>query len=114
MKTADLLSLSISYQSQIWLPIEMEMSIYNVLNSIQSAELESEIEQLRNCLAKEDLEAFAMYKRSLPAVTFCGTFDKQRKTEFLKDYNAIMVLDIDKLDPADLDRTCAVLSGEKR
>ena len=112
MNTTDLLPLSVSYQSQIWLPIEKEVSIGNVLTSIQSGELDREIMQIRDSLAKGDMESFAMHKRSLPAVTFCASFDGQRKTEFLKDYNAVMVLDIDKLDPEELETTAAILQSD--
>ena len=112
MNTEDILPLSISYQSQIWMPIDKEVSIDAALYSIQSAVLGPEIDQLRDCLAKGDLEAFAMHKRSLPAVTFCASFDGQRKTGLLKDYNAVMVLDIDKLEPDELERVADILASD--
>lgn len=112
MDTQQVLSLPVSWQSQIWLPVEKEITIYAALNLIQSGELETEIEQIRHFMAIEDMDAFAMYKRSLPAVTFCGCFDHQRKTENLKVYNYLLVLDVDKLEPAALEQTAAVLDQD--
>lgn len=112
MDTQQLLSLPVSWQSQIWLPIEKEITIYAVLNKIQSGELEAEIDQIRHFQSAGDLESFTMYKRGLPAVTFCGRFDHQRKRETLKAYNYILVLDIDKLNEKELEETAGVLEQD--
>lgn len=112
METQKLLSLPVSWQSQIWLPIDKEITIYAVLHKIQSGELEAEIDQIRNFQAAGDMDSFTMYKRRLPAVTFCGRFDHQRKTETLKSYNYILVLDIDKLNARELGDTAGVLEQD--
>jgi len=112
MDTKHLLSLSVSLQNKIWLPIETDISVYDALNMIQTGNLETEVEKLRDYLHKGDMESFSMYKRSLPAVTFCGCFDRQRKTENLKNYNSVLVLDIDKLEGDILDRTAAILEAD--
>jgi len=112
MDTQQLLSLPVSWQSQIWLPIERETTIYSVLNIIQAGQLETEIEQIRQFKASGDTEAFSMSKRSLPAVTFCGCFDQQRKTDTLKVYNYILVLDIDKLESESLEQTADLLEED--
>ena len=112
MDTKHLLALPVSLQPKIWLPIEQEISIEDVLNRIQSGQLEAEINQIRQFLRDGELESFAMYKRSLPAVTFCGLFDHQRKTENLKNYNYVLVLDIDKLSAEELDQVGSVLEQD--
>ena len=112
MDTKHLLSLKVSLQPKIWLPIEKEISIEAVLNKIQSCQLEAEIDRIRQLLYAGEMESFAMYKRSLPAVTFCGCFDRQRRTENLKNYNYVLVLDIDKLAAGELDRTADILEQD--
>jgi len=112
METKHLLNLKVSLQPKIWLPVDKEISIEDVLNTIQSCQLEPEIEQVRQFLLEKDMDSFAMYKRGLPAVTFCGCFDHQRKTENLTSYNYVLVLDIDKLDAGLLEQTAAVLEND--
>lgn len=112
MDTKHLLSLPVSLQNKIWLPIETEISINEALSIIQEGTLETEVADIRRFLISGDMESFSMYKRSLPAVTFCGCFDHQRKTETLKNYNYVLVLDIDKLDVDMLDTTAAILEED--
>ena len=104
-----LTSLSVSWQSKIWLPIEKEVTIENVLKMIQSGEFEAEIDKVRHLLRLGETDGFHMYKRSLPAVTFCGCFDEKRKTENLKKYNSLLVIDIDKLSADMVEETAELL-----
>ena len=81
------------------------MTIAEVLREIQSDEHNDQVQNLRSLILTGKREEYNSHKRTLPAVTFCGTFDAERKKSKIKSYNSVIVLDVDKLDEEELKRT---------
>lgn len=99
----DILNLTVSYQSNTWSDITIEPTIGSILNDIKSNKHKTQIDTLRTKLESGDKEYYDNYKKQLPAVTFSATFDKKRTNENLKNYNQIIVIDIDKLNDEQID-----------
>lgn len=102
--SVEILNKVVSYQKNTWSAFSKEMTIGEVLKEIQSDFHKSQVQNLRNLLQQNKRDEYNSHKRTLAAVTFCGTFDGERKKSKIKNYNALIVLDIDKLDDADLAR----------
>jgi len=100
----EILNKVVSYQKNTWSSFSKEMTIDEVLHEIQSDIHKSQVQNLRNLLQQNKRDEYNSHKRTLPAVTFCGTFDVERKKSKIKNYNALIVLDIDKLDGPELAR----------
>ena len=71
--------------------------ILKILADIQTGVYQNAITYLRKSLADNKTEAAERAKKSLPAFTPSATFNGGRKMEFLTAYNALVVLDIDKI-----------------
>ena len=80
------------------------MTVKEALLEIQSDKHKQQVTYLRNLLQNDKKEEYTSHKRTLPAVTFCGTFDGERKKSKIKNYNSVIVLDIDKLNEEELNR----------
>jgi len=101
----NILNSMISYQANTWSNIDREITIETVLSKIKSDEYKNRIDELRNKLEKGNKEYYDNYKKQLPAVTFSAVFDNRRTIENLKTYNSVIVIDIDKLDVLELEKT---------
>ncbi len=75
-----------------------QKDILKILSDIKTGVYQNAITYLRKSLADNKTEAAERAKKSLPAFTPSATFNGGRKMEFLTNYNALMVLDIDKLE----------------
>ena len=75
-----------------------QKDILKILLDIKTGVYQNAITYLRKSLADDKKEAAERAKKSLPAFTPSATFNGGRKMEFLTHYNALMVLDIDKLE----------------
>ena len=75
-----------------------QKDIVKILSDIKTGVYQNAITYLRKSLADNKKEAAERAKKSLPAFTPSATFNGGRKMEFLTNYNALMVLDIDKLE----------------
>ena len=73
--------------------------ILKILDDIKNGVYKPAITYLRKSLADNKIEAAERAKKSLPAFTPSATFKGGRKMEFLTNYNALVVLDIDKITP---------------
>ena len=104
MDILNILQLNTSFQRNTWAGITEEISIADVLNRIKSDKHENEIFRLRELLRAGKSESYGIYKKLLPCVTFCGTFKDARKKELLKNYNYVIVIDIDKLDEEEFNK----------
>ena len=71
--------------------------ILKILDDIKKGTYQPAITYLRKSLADNKTEAAERAKKSLPAFTPSATFKGGRKMEFLTNYNALVVLDIDKI-----------------
>lgn len=94
----------VSYQSASWAPLNKEITIQDALSKISSEEHKSQILTLRLALNSGNKEIYDSQKKRLPAITFCGTFEGERKRSNLKTYNCLIVLDVDKLTDETLSR----------
>lgn len=108
-----ILKSKVSYQKDTWASLSKQMTIDEVLREIQSDIYSERVNKLRKLLAEGDNESYKAEKLKLPAVTFCGTFNLGRKKENLKEYNQLIVLDIDKLSPEQLTETINHLEKDK-
>lgn len=108
----DILNKSTSFQINTWAPFSKEMTIREVLLEIQSNKHKDQVLNLRNLLQDDKRDEYSSHKRNLAAVTFCGTFEGERKRTNIKSYNSIIVLDVDKLDKLELERTKECLLSE--
>lgn len=102
--TVEILNKVVSYQKNTWSAFSKEMTISEVLQEIQSDIHKSQVQNLRSLLQQNKRDEYNSHKRTLAAVTFCGTFDGERKKSNIKNYNALIVIDIDKLDSAEISR----------
>ena len=78
--------------------VSEQKDFLKILEDIKSGTYKNAITYLRKSLADDKKEAAERAKKSLPAFTPSATFKGGRKMEFLTNYNALMVLDIDKLE----------------
>lgn len=99
-----ILSKRTSYQINTWSSFSKEMTVKEVLHEIKSDIHKAQVLNLRNLLLNDKKEDYSSHKKMLPAVTFCGTFEDERKKSKIKTYNSIIVLDVDKLDEQELNR----------
>lgn len=74
-----------------------QKDILKILEDIKNGTYRNAITYLRKSLAEDKKEAAERAKKSLPAFTPSATFKGGRKMEFLTAYNALVVLDIDKI-----------------
>ena len=83
--------------------------ILKILDDIKNGVYKPAITYLRKSLADNKTEAAERAKKSLPAFTPSATFKGGRKMEFLTNYNALVVLDIDKITPEKLTESKEIL-----
>lgn len=113
-RKSDILNSKVSYQLNTWADLSIELTIDEVLKQIQSNKYEDKIQKLRLLLENGNEEEYNSHKRTLPAVTFCGTFEKTRKKENIKIYNSIIVIDIDKLEKNEIERVKSNLENDSK
>ena len=80
-------------------------TIATILEEIKTGKHKPGIIYLRKSLAEKKEEAYNKAKKSLPAFTPSGKFVGGRKLEFLTEYSKFIILDIDKLSTADLQKS---------
>ncbi len=113
MHTIDnILNLQISYQKDTWSDIESDIPLNKILDAIKTKKFDAQINILRTELNKGNKEYYDNYKKRLPATTFSGTFKKKRTQENLKNYNPLIVLDIDKLNSEEMVKVYSELLNE--
>jgi hypothetical protein len=83
-------------------------SIPVILDEIRTGKYKPGIIYLRKSLAEKKEEAYNKAKKSLPAFTPSGKFVGGRKLEFLTEYSKFIILDIDKLSTADLQKSKSI------
>ena len=108
----EILNKRVSYQKNTWSAFSKEMTIGEVLRELQSEEHKVQVQYLRSLISKGNKEEYNSHKRTLSAVTFCGTFDGERKKTKIRSYNSLIVLDVDKLDENELLRVKTCFQSE--
>lgn len=74
------------------------VQIGDVVEAIRGDCFKKTILEVRLLASEGRKDEARMKKGSLPAVTFCATFGKERKADTQQSYNNLMVIDIDHLD----------------
>ncbi|WP_051190379.1 BT4734/BF3469 family protein [Kaistella palustris] len=87
--------------------------ILKILEDIKTGTYRNAITYLRKSQADDKKEAAERAKKALPAFTPSATFKGGRKMEFLTNYNALIVLDIDKITPGKLSECRSVLQNNQ-
>lgn len=82
--------------------VEENLPIEKILEDVQSGKYRDQVEQVRSFLHGGNLEEYERAKKRLPAFTPSGVFHGGRKPEFLQEYSGIVILDLDKLSPEEL------------
>ncbi len=90
-----------------------DSSIFNILQDIKNGKYESEINSIRYAMQSGKEKQADELKSELLAFTTSGTFDKQRKTEFLKTYSQIINLDFDHIPIEELESLVAIINDCK-
>lgn len=98
------LKIRVSYFPNKTSQATQQITMIDVLNTIQSNRFESLITELRKYKAEGKQDRADAIKSNLPAVTFCATFDGRRISNQYEHYNNLLVLDIDKLSKEDMVR----------
>lgn len=75
------------------------ITLADILSDIKQEKYKVPIDKIRFFNDQGNLEAADKLKKKLIAFTPSGTFDKRRKADLLLDYNQIVIIDIDKLSP---------------
>lgn len=105
-------NIKVSYQENTWSKISREITIGETLDIIKSKLLKNKIELLRSELDNGNKVYYNTHKKTLPAVTFSATFEQNRRKENLKEYNKILVIDIDKLSTEQMEKFGEILKKE--
>lgn len=86
----------ISYVKDLSL-VDKNIDLEDVLDKISGSDFKTHIETARESLEHGDKEGYGKIKKSLPAVTFAGTFQETRKNNNLATYSGLVILDIDHI-----------------
>ncbi|MBZ9731539.1 hypothetical protein LB467_17780 [Salegentibacter sp. JZCK2] len=113
MEVEDVIKLKVSYQNNVWSSINREANLGEIIKIIKHEKLESKISHLRKLIKNDRIDEYNFLKKSLPSVTFCGTFENNRRIENLINYNSILVIDIDKLNSQKVREVNNILKNEK-
>lgn len=77
--------------------------LVKLLEGIRSGRWKRPVTDLRDALARKDMQQAETIKKSLPAFTLSACYEGARRAENLRQYNSIVILDIDKLDADHVD-----------
>lgn len=111
MDIAVILNKKVSLQADTWAKIDQEVPIGDMLKEIRSDKYAQKINFLRKLLNQGNQEAYGIHKKTLPCVTVCATFNGDRKKDNIKEYNYLIVLDIDKLVTEEFQRVKQVFQS---
>lgn len=97
MTLEELLNSDISYQINAKTKSLSSISVKESLNFIKNGKFSHEINILRGFIRDNKLDYYKSNKTRLPAVTFSASFKENRNRSLIKNYNKLLVLDIDNL-----------------
>jgi hypothetical protein len=111
MQINEVLNTRVTYQKNFWTDLG-ESTLGAIFEEIKSSKHFAYTKELSTLYSIGDLEMYSIKKKSLPVVAFAATFSKVRSKSGLLSYNDLIVLDIDKLDISDLERTQNALKSD--
>lgn len=100
-----LLDRRVSFQENVWAPPSREPTVKRVLDDIRRGTYAAQVQRLRQLISQGERDEYRVKKNHLPAVTFSGTFSPKRQLQDLKQYNDLLVLDIDHVSHDELRAT---------
>lgn len=80
-----------------------DITLGEFLRGIRDGRSAGTVNEIRQAMREGDSERAEKLKKSLPGYTLSATYSAARRTEHLQCYNKIIVLDIDKLDPGEVE-----------
>jgi hypothetical protein len=104
VSTEDILNNEISYQDHAQSKNLKKISIAEFLNNIRNEKYGFKIQEMRNQLKGNNPDEYARLKKKLPAVTFSGLFNTNRKMNLIIQYNSLCVFDIDHISDNDINK----------
>jgi len=75
-----------------------DISLPEPMEMIADGKVKNTVEQARNHLKVGDKDSYDKVKKSLPGVTFAGTFQGGRKSSRVNAYSKLVILDLDHID----------------
>jgi hypothetical protein len=90
-----------------------DSNLLEVLQEIKTGKYESKINSIRYAMQSGKEKLADELKSELDAFTTSGTFDKQRKSEFLRTYSQIISLDFDHIPIDEMDELVAIINDCK-
>ena len=108
----DLDNIHVSFYRNMKSHVVEKMIISRVMRGICSDYYKDVVQRLRSLKKQGDVNAANEIKCSLHAVTFCGVYEGRRKADLCKQYNNLMVIDIDKLDDEEMRRVRVCLEQD--
>ncbi|WP_342328064.1 BT4734/BF3469 family protein [Pedobacter sp. FW305-3-2-15-E-R2A2] len=103
--------LKVGYYAQPFGTDFKEYSLEAILNSFGGDFFKSKLDEARALYSAREFEKYTLFKETLPAVTFSGTFFPSRSILNLKSYSSLIIMDIDKVG-ANLDYIKDILSND--
>jgi hypothetical protein len=85
-------------------------SLIIITKQIQEGNYKEQVEAIRKLIAEGQEKEADKLKKQLPAFTPSGTFDNGRKAELLTQYSGYVILDLDKLNPTDLEKAKSLVA----
>jgi hypothetical protein len=87
-----------------------DMSIFRIFQDIKEGKYQSQINSIRYAMHSGKEKQADELKSELVGFTTSGTFDKQRKSEFIKEYSQIINLDFDHVPINYLESLVAIIN----
>lgn len=111
--TTLILDCQVSFQQNAQSRLSGNFSVRDCIEFIQTGKYGNTIARLRSHLALGQYELYRLNKTRLPGVTFSATFRGTRNRSSIETYNNLLVIDVDKLSPAQLQETKAILENDE-
>src|SRR5690606_6568140 len=96
--------------SQNYVHLVENKALITITKQIPAGNYKEQVEAIRKLIAEGQEKEADKLKKQLPAFTPSGTFDNGRKAELLTQYSGYVILDLDKLNPADLERAKSLVA----
>ncbi|MBT4264445.1 MAG: hypothetical protein HOD85_09590 [Deltaproteobacteria bacterium] len=112
MDVNKVLNTCVSYQQNLSASTE-DATLASVLDEIKQEKYFESINYLRTLYSSGDIASYTAKKKNLPGITFCASFNSNRRKESLKQYNSLIVLDIDKTGANELLSIKKCLEGDR-
>jgi hypothetical protein len=87
----------VGYYERPFDKLSTSIPLPNILERIKGGFYRSLVEPCRTLYSSRLFEEYVLFKKKLPAVTFCGTFSPSRTAENLGQYTQLIIFDVDDI-----------------